>query len=229
VSALTSAGGGIYCVSGASPTITNCTISGNESETDGGGFLIYGASATLTNTLLWGDAAGTGPELWLDGSSTVTVSYSDVQSGEPGAYVAPGSTLNWGSGNLTTTPSFVDPDGADDIPGTPDDDYRLMAISPCIDSGDNAAPGLPSTDPDGNPRVVDGDNDSVAVVDMGAYEFQPEDAWGASSTVAPDGFHVQSLQRSHAVSFLIALLLPFGVTLLMKRRPGRRRIRGWGC
>jgi hypothetical protein len=30
-----------------------------------------------------------------------------------------------------------------------------------------------TTDLDGNPRIVDGNGDDVATVDMGAYEFQP--------------------------------------------------------
>jgi hypothetical protein len=59
---------------------------------------------------------------------------------------------------------FLDPLFRDSI------DHRLMFHSPCVDQGDTSIlsmPGMPSTDHDGNPRVV-GD------VDMGAYEF-PED------------------------------------------------------
>jgi len=58
---------------------------------------------------------------------------------------------------------------------------RLEDDSPCIDIGSNFVdydpfkPGfqlLPSTDLDGNPRVVDGDDDGRAEVDAGSYEFQ---------------------------------------------------------
>jgi len=55
-----------------------------------------------------------------------------------------------------------------------DDDYgdlHLGAGSPADDSGTNSAISLP-TDLDGNPRVIDGDGDGTATVDMGAYEFQ---------------------------------------------------------
>ncbi len=51
------------------------------------------------------------------------------------------------------------------MPGTEDDDLRLLPDSPCIDTGDpDVLPDQNETDLDGNPRVV---NDRV---DMGAYE-----------------------------------------------------------
>jgi hypothetical protein len=39
--------------------------------------------------------------------------------------------------------------------------------------GKNAAPSLPSKDLVGNPRIVNGNGGSTAIVDMGAYEFVP--------------------------------------------------------
>ena len=54
-----------------------------------------------------------------------------------------------------------------------DDDYgdlHLGSGSPAIDTGTNSAISLP-TDLDGNPRIVDGDGDGHATVDMGAYEY----------------------------------------------------------
>ena len=54
-------------------------------------------------------------------------------------------------------PVFVDPDN---------NDYHLSAASPCRDTGDNGAPGLPVNDMDGQPRIMNG------VVDMGAYEVK---------------------------------------------------------
>ena len=48
-----------------------------------------------------------------------------------------------------------------------DVNYRLTPGSPCVDSGNNSAPGLPLIDLAGDPRIHNG------VVDMGAYEWAP--------------------------------------------------------
>jgi len=87
------------------------------------------------------------------------VTCSNVQGGAPGA------------GNIDADPCFVDADGPDNIHGTADDNLRLSSGSPCIDSGDNSAAGLLDHDRDGLPRIIDGDCNGVAVVDMGVYEF----------------------------------------------------------
>jgi len=61
---------------------------------------------------------------------------------------------------------FVDPNGADGILGTQDDDFRLAPGSPAIDAGMNETePPLPAMDLDGNPRILN------VIVDLGAYEF----------------------------------------------------------
>jgi hypothetical protein len=51
-------------------------------------------------------------------------------------------------------------------------DFRLKAGSPAIDAGTNSAPLLPPKDFANQPRVIDGDGDGNAIVDMGAYEAQ---------------------------------------------------------
>ena len=42
---------------------------------------------------------------------------------------------------------------------------------PCIDAGTNDAPNLPAFDFEGDPRIIDGNEDGKAIVDMGVDEL----------------------------------------------------------
>jgi hypothetical protein len=155
-------GGGGVSNFGGSPRLTNCTFSGNWSYFPGDGMWSYGGGATskvVINCIFWGDREYQVTD-W-EGSTTI-ITYSDVKGGWSGA----------GSDNIDADPLFVDPDGPDGIPGTEDDNLRLQAGSLCIDAGDNAAV-TDLFDLDGRPRIIDGDGDLVATVDMGAYEYLP--------------------------------------------------------
>ena len=157
-------GGGIYnWGSYSSPTITNCTFSGNSAVNLGGGIFNLDASSTITNCILWGDKDGleSGIEAFNEIYGVSYCTYSNIdQGGYEGI-----------DNNIRLDPLFVrDPDpGADTIWGTADDDYgdlHLQEESPCIDVGTNdPTAGLPDTDFEGDPRIVNG------VVDMGADEY----------------------------------------------------------
>ena len=57
---------------------------------------------------------------------------------------------------------------------------RLLPGSPCIDAGNNAPfPILILTDYFGNDRIIDGDANGTATVDMGAHEYVPGEVVGA--------------------------------------------------
>jgi hypothetical protein len=144
----------MYNAPSSSPTLTNCTFTGNSANGnlgDGGGIYNEGSSPTLTNCILWGDfgAGGyglNGSEIYF-GSGTSGVTYCDIQGGLAG------------TGNINANPQFVNAAGGN---------LELQPTSPCINVGNNAAieaTGM-TTDLAGNPRIYDG------VVDMGAYEAQ---------------------------------------------------------
>jgi hypothetical protein len=181
-------GGGVYNDDFSSPSMVNCTISGNTAAGKGGGMRNRRSSPLLINctfgnniasdegggvyTLNWGSAgsphlancilSGDSPDELVDDGpvADTTVMHSSISGGWSGA----------GSGNIDADPLFVDPDNGD---------LRLQPGSPCIDAADNTAvPEGITTDLDGNPRFVD-DPDILdsgygdpPIVDMGAYEFQ---------------------------------------------------------
>ncbi len=162
-------GGGMSNYSQSSPTLTNVTFSGNTVTYYGGGmFNYFQSSPTLTNVILWGNTNGS---IYNINSSAPIISYSDVQGcGGSGSGWNPACGTD-GGGNLDANPSFVDGDGDDGTYGTADDNLRLQPTSPAIDTGNNTAvPSGVTTDLDGKMRIQDGNGDSTAIVDMGAYE-----------------------------------------------------------
>ncbi|RLA31268.1 MAG: hypothetical protein DRR15_13500 [Gammaproteobacteria bacterium] len=66
------------------------------------------------------------------------------------------------NGNISADPLFMD---------KMNEDHQLSLTSPAIDAGDNSATDLPPTDIVGNNRIVDGYLNTIARVDLGAYEF----------------------------------------------------------
>ena len=151
--------------------IENCTIIHNSGRGSGAdGIRVYRLSGApvpqVRNCVLWdnGDES-------LRVSSTADITYCCVEGGW------------WGTGNISTDPSFVDADGPDNNPNTwEDNDYRLASDSPCIDAGDNdgVSTGINmdldrrlrfadriATPDTGNPGTA-----GPPVVDMGPYERQ---------------------------------------------------------
>ena len=157
-------GGGMCCDGSSTLTVTNCTFAGNVTNNMAGGLHCGGDSvANLDNCIFWGNSALDGNQLAVGGTySVLNVSYCDIEGGSADIYILLG-TLHWLTGNIETDPLFVDPAS---------DNYHLLTGSPCIDTGDpNYAADPSTTDLDNHKRVWDGDDDDVAIVDMGAYEF----------------------------------------------------------
>lgn len=91
----------------------------------------------------------------------------------------------FGTTNLGDDPLFIDAAGPDGVPGTLDDNYRLQAMSPAVDAGDNNAANISESpvDVDNNPRI-DGFG-GFPIVDLGAYEIAD-----CNENGIPDGVEV---------------------------------------
>ncbi len=171
-------GAGLYISSTANPKVINCTFTNNDADDFGGAIaLISGGHATVQNSILWdnSDLAGMGEasQIYRD-SGTVTIGTSCVMNLSGGL---------GGVGNIALDPLFVDADGGDNLPGTLDDLPSLAPSSPCIDAGNNSAAFSNSVDLfefDGLPRftddptVADTGIGTAPIVDIGAYERQPD-------------------------------------------------------
>ena len=139
-------GGGILSYQGGS--VSGCTFSDNSASTQGGGIYAFSGGAYL-NCISYYNTAGGGANIFINGGGTFTYCC---------ATPAPA-----GTGNIASAPLFVSP-------GAPAFNYRLQYGSLCIDTGTES--GL-AEDLDGNARPLDGNGDTVALHDRGAYEYNP--------------------------------------------------------
>ena len=121
--------GGVFCDSGASPTLRNLTVTGNRA-----GIVAYGGAAPrIVNCILWQNSNG---QLSAEKNFNWRISYSCVGPSKLGSPI-----LNPAAGNIDTDPAFAD------------GSYHLKSqwgryvpltntwvfdpeTSPCIDAGD---------------------------------------------------------------------------------------------
>lgn len=151
-------GGGVRS-SLSNPVFTNCTFSQNTARFGGGTANETFSIVGISNCIFWQNQASISGNQVFNAGAVTTIRYSDVQGSLSGGAWDTSLGTDAG-GNIDADPLFVDAANAD---------LRLLPGSPCIDSGNNALV-TSATDLDGNPRIVDGDGDTIAVVDMGAYE-----------------------------------------------------------
>jgi predicted outer membrane repeat protein len=157
--------GGAVAVTAGTAVVLNSTVSANRAGVSGGGVAGLGGSVTLSNTIVAGNEAGSvGATLPGDatGSFSGTSSYNffGTTAGSTGLSSGVGST----QGNpLLTTLSHT---------GGSHATFGVLAGSPVVDAGSDALAAGLSTDARGEPRFRDGDDDTVARVDIGAFEQQ---------------------------------------------------------
>jgi len=140
-------GGGVGCYYNAAPQIINCTFSENEAS-DWAGSLFLGRNShiTISNSILWNNQPEEVGFYLHNESSTLTISYSDIQNGLDGILLHDNGEVIWSEGNIDLNPLLADIENGD---------FHLTENSPCINTGDPES----DLDPD----------DTRA--DMGAYYF----------------------------------------------------------
>jgi len=177
-------GGALFCISNSNPLIINSLIETNQSTTGGALFLKNSSPHIINSSIVDNESNGGGIICWnkahpyltntilnsntldeivfysINDSNSITIEYSDIQGGEAGIVTNNNGTVYWLEGNIDQDPLF-------------EDGYHLVYGSPCIDTGtpDTTGLHLPPWDLDGNVRIWDGNGYSIAIVDMGCYEF----------------------------------------------------------
>jgi len=109
-------GGGIYSEKSV-VTVIYCTVSGNSAtQNEGGGLYCKNSSeVTVINSIYWQNTTDASPDIFYDGNSTMTITYSDITGGSTG------------EGNLNTDPLFEN---------STIGDLHLKADSPCKGAGE---------------------------------------------------------------------------------------------
>lgn len=139
-------GGGVY-LSSTATVIENCAIAYNSADLSRGhGLYNYQGEATIRNSIIWDNDTDD-----VYGFDVDKVQSCNLQD----------STYSGENGNISVSPSFVNPDGGD---------FHILSSSLCVDAGTTTS--LQSIDRDGETRPVNG------MVDIGIDEVLDTDTDG---------------------------------------------------
>jgi hypothetical protein len=177
-------GGGI--INGGMLTLTNCTVTGNRADADGdafgsGGGITPAGAETLNNTIVAGNFVGAGStpdDIIITFGTIDTANHNLIGDAATSGGLANGTNGNkvgnggFGALNINTVlNTTLANNGGSTLT------HALVCGSPAIDAGSNALALDASNNPlttdqrgTGFPRTLDGNGDSTAVVDIGAFE-----------------------------------------------------------
>ncbi|MBL1127171.1 MAG: hypothetical protein HND44_01485 [Chloroflexi bacterium] len=184
------AGGGIHLNGGAAVLIENSTISGNQSAASGGGIHLGASGATLDLrhvTITANQAGGSNTAGGIGSANGTTIRLQQsIIANNTGDHQCSQFNGTWqslgynlasdgtcqltGTGDLPNSNPLLGPladNGGDTLT------HAIGPTSPALDAGDNAT--CLATDQRGRVRPYDGDGDSTATCDIGAYEYGSTD------------------------------------------------------
>jgi len=143
--------GGIFNSSYSNPLLINVTLSFNISYLYGDSMInSNNSNPTIINSIFWGSGSD---QIYNEGNSNPTITFSDIKGGFEG------------EGNIDLDPLLGPLQDNGGFTFT----HALLPGSPAIDAG--SPDNCPYHDQRGYPRPIDGNGDSVALCDMGAYEY----------------------------------------------------------
>ena len=165
-------GSGIYWLvpSGArGPRLLNNTIVDNQATVAGQGSAVFAdgfdVDAVLVNNILVAPAGQTALHCGnFNDPNPPRIQFNDVFTPGGPAYGGICADQTGINGNISADPAFVAQQG---------NDFHIQPGSPVVDAGNSMVADLPAMDFEniGRARVIDGNGDGVAVVDMGVYEL----------------------------------------------------------
>jgi hypothetical protein len=200
INGLTIIGGdsGIFCNNGryTNPIISHCKIR----NTQNSGILVsYSSNADIINNIIYRNSGvgivlntdlsveirnntivyNSGYGIYEDSYSDTNINSNIIWGNGGGSLCVDSYNVNYnciqnytgGTGNIDVDPCFVDANN---------DNYHLKIDSNCIDKGDPNFNDANQVDIDGENRIIDGDSNGTATVDIGADEYWPFD-------MSPDG------------------------------------------
>ena len=203
-------GGGLYVANSSGPvSLTNVTISGNTATEEGGG-LWTRAPITIVNSTIASNNAADGGGIFNDDSGPdVTIKNTLIGDNSAtsnpdvfGPFTSDGTNLvenpDGGTGLDSDITGFDPSLGTLQYNGGSTRTHALLAGSPAIDAGDNSV--NLSEDQHGYDRPVDGDGDLTATIDIGAYEFVPDQLVHVADSGNPQETSAESRGSKQAVA-----------------------------
>jgi CSLREA domain-containing protein len=195
--------GGTCTLAGGTTTFRNSTVTNNSAFdatfSSGGVYVEDGGTVNLGNTIVAGNTSRIAPDIRNSTTTpgTITTSGGNLIGNNTGANAPAFAMIGAPNANgdyVGTNGSVINPLlGPLQNNGGTTPTHALMSNSPAIDRGINAlatAAGL-TTDQRGFARIVDGDLNGTAIVDIGSFEF----AAAPTAATAVVGGRAMSLRK----------------------------------